>query len=169
MIEPTVYMELMMSLLGATVSNELTPLTMGEILYAAAQPEATAVEHDILEEVRAELTDWTQSDLAGLKECILVQIELPKEDKHDQVAQIIRLATERGWHWSQVHSARKNLDDVITMVGARYIPEGVKGKMLRQTGQINLDGNFKKNIEHEVDSFRAELDRLFPSVEEGGT
>jgi hypothetical protein len=169
MIEPETYMELMMSLLGAAVSNELQPLVVGEILYAAAQPATVVVEHDILDEIKAELTDWTQSDLAGLTECILVQMTLPKDGEDHQVAQIIRLATQRGWHWSQVHSARKNLDNVITEVGARYVPDGVKGKLLRQTGQINLDGNFKQNIEHEVDSFRAELDRLFPDVPKGGT
>ena len=88
----------------------------------------------------------------------------------------MRLAVAPGWHWSHVHASRTNIDAAITEVGRRHLPDYAEHvEMVRRTRDLaqqplpsGFNPLFRNNIEHEVDKFREELDRLFPT-QEGGT
>jgi len=149
------------------------------LCYTAAQPNATARTIDILDDLKVELTDWIKSDLDSITECQIVQIEFDSydTDKPRSVAQVVRLAIKPGWHWSQVHPNRRNIDDAITDVGRRHLPPDITVEMVRSTRNLadqpapskGFNPLFRDNIEQEIDKFREELDRLFPTPPEGGT
>lgn len=176
-LEPEDYIELFYTVVRAVYDRQLDIPQAAELCYSAAQPRTTAVEYDILDEVKAELHDWIKTDLDSVIECKILQLSIPNLEDEDKmhVAQVVKLAIKPGWHWSHVHPNRANIDDALTEVGRRYLPEGMEAEMVRSTRDLrdqqashSMTGAFRKNIEQEIDKFREELDALFPDPEKGG-
>jgi hypothetical protein len=183
-LEPSLYVDLTIALLRGMLEETLPIAHAAQLLYMAAQPETMAVEHDIIDDVKAELTNWTLDDLDGLRECVVIQVEMkciddehdhPDDERPHNIAQVVRLATRPDWDPQHVHPNRTQLDEVISAVGRRFLPPGVNEEHIilaasprpvgRHLRDLLMGGN---RVEAEVSEFRAELDRLFPSAEEGG-
>jgi len=170
-LEPEEYVHVYLHIARAMYEQQVTIIVAAEICHYAAQPTTDAELHDIIDEVKAELYDWLPSDLAALKECTVMCLVGPDSDGVKRCAQLASMATEGGWNGGLIHASRVNINDVMDMVCKRYLPDDVD-----VTGMYCASGNiefgtaeqFKRNVEREVDRFREELDRLFPSNEEGG-
>ncbi len=178
-VQPDEYVEFYMTIMRAVFDRQIDIGAAAELCFTAAQPNAHAETIDILDELKAELSDWIPSDLNSIHECMIVQIVFDSYDGDEKqnVAQVVKLAIQPGWHWSHVHASRANIDEAITLVGRRHLPEGTTVEMVRRTRDLTdqpipkhggFNPLFRNNIEHEVDKFREELDRLFPT-QEGGT
>jgi len=180
-LDPEQYVEFFVSVARGMYDRQLDIGAAAELCYTAAQPNAQATVIDILDELRTELSDWIPSDLNSIYECNIMQIvfdshDNPGDPEKRNVVQIVRLAVAPGWHWSHVHASRTNIDDAITEVGRRHLPDYAEHvEMVRRTRDLahqptpkGFNPLFRNNIEAEVDKFREELDRLFPT-QEGGT
>jgi len=85
---------------------------------------------------------------------------------------VLRLETAPGWDPRQVHANRTQLDEVIERVGRRRLPADLANHLVMSTGIGNVGLRDLllgvKDVDAEVSDFRKELDRLFPTAEEGG-
>jgi hypothetical protein len=180
-LTPEQYVEFFVSVARGMYDRQLDIGAAAELCFTAAQPNAVATIVDILDDLKAELTDWIPSDLNSIHECSIVQIvfdsfDNPGDGEKRNVAQVVRLAVAPGWHWSHVHASRTNIDDAITAVGRKHLPDYAEDvQMVRRTKALGdqpiarggFNPLFRNNIEAEVDKFREELDRLFPTQEGG--
>lgn len=199
-IDPSTFMELCETILHQSEGNitEFGVSTAATLLWAAAQPEAFENSIDILEEARFKLGDWSDEDKAKLTAVEIRQIfygcEKRKDDpEHHEdhfipIAQVLRIATNRDdpdWHWTKVQSDY-DFELVLTGICEEYHThtcEGHEGhgehsfiiagggKIRRSRIREDYAERFRDAIERRtVESFREELDALFPSTpEEGGS
>jgi len=171
-LEPETYISVYLSLARAMFDQQIPVVVAAELAHFAAQPETESSVHDILDELKAELYDWIPSDLAALKECIIMNVKGPDTDGRARCAQLASLATAGGWRGGMVHPSRVDLNVAMDVVSKRYIPEGVDATSMfcasSPFDSATANEKFKEAIEDEISKFREELDFLYPYPEEGG-
>jgi hypothetical protein len=188
-IERETFTELLHSMMFAFAQSQLSLPQTASVVWACAQPTTIEETIDMTEEVRAALNDWSEMDKGMLiaVECVqmtflCVNIHGPcKKEKH--TVHMTRVIGSMDWEPENVSSVH-DFSEVIMQATMSHHPDPAQGKLVsNRKGRYNdLIGAFRdmfleqpeNTIDKEIDEFRAELDKLFPSApstptEKGGS
>lgn len=179
-IQRETYHELLHAMMFALVKQELNFVQVGSVLWAAAQPDTEETTHCVTHKVRERLTDWSESDkgmLIGVETVLMTfrcgNIHGPCTKGQHTVA-MTRVIGHQGWEPDNVSSS-VNFNQAILDATMSLHPDktGDKNVSSSNGSQRDLISAFRemfmqqepeKSIEKEIDQFRAELDKLFPST-----
>lgn len=187
-VQRETYIEITHSMVMALVSEDLGIAQIALLLHQCADPKATEETMDITKEVREALTDWSEASKGHIVGIEVVHIRMPCHNGHPNpdgsndpcpkgfhTLQMTRVIGGPGLNPYQV-SSQHRFDDVVVKVSAAKHPEHGKDPLILGTrskaiGESSLKDAFNRHfgeqaeqIDKVVDDFRAELDKLFPSV-----
>jgi hypothetical protein len=180
------FVELTHSMMVAVALGDLYVGQTAHILHACAQPEAWEERLDLTHQVRAGLTDWSEESKGGLIAVEVVQVHFPCYNQHGgkpckaggHVVQMTRIITMTDFNPDTVASS-VNFEDVVIEATTAQHPLGDRPDLLKLAGPrrsnrglreafTKMFGSDEKRIDKEIESFRAELDELFPSTQSKG-
>lgn len=182
-IQRETYAELVHAMIVSLVQEKLNFGQVSSVLWACAQPSTEESTIDVTHKVREALDDWSELDkgmLIGVETVILAfdcsNIHGPCEKGRHAVA-MTRVIGSRNWDPDRVQS-QHNFNQTILDATMHVHPDGpnAEGKVntIHNKGGLHADliSAFRdmfmqqpeKRIDKEVDDFRAELDKLFPST-----
>lgn len=181
------FVEVTHSMVMALAMDDLNIGQIAMLLHQCADAKATEVTLDITKEVRDELDDWSEEQKGHIIGIELVHIRMPCHNGHPRedgtpgpcekgyhTLQMTRVIGGPAWDPATIGS-RHRFEDVVVRVSSAKHPEHGKnplilGRRNKAIGEYSLKEAFNRQfgqaeqIEKEVEDFRAELDKLFPSV-----
>lgn len=182
-VERETYTELLHSMMFAWVEGQLSLPQVASVLYATAQPDTEETTTDVTHEVRRALTDWSEMNKGMLLGVETVLLTFNCVNVHGVCAKgkhtvaMTRVIGSMGWEPEEVSSQHDFSKVVLDATMAHHPDQGTReGKVvsnISNRGAIrDLIGTFRdmfmqqpeQKMEKEIDEFRAELDKLFPST-----
>lgn len=181
------FIEVTHSMVMALAIHDLDIAQIAMLLHQCADAKATEETLDITQEVRAALDDWSEESKGHIIGIEVVHIRMPCHNGHlnedgspgpcekgFHTLQMTRVICGPQWDPNRIGS-RHRFDDVIVKIATAMHPEHGKSPLIlgRRTaiGEHGLKEAFNRTfgeqaekIDRAVEDFRAELDKLFPSV-----